>query len=485
MRLSCDFLSLLKEASRWIKRKLDLLQVLLESKYPVIRELPHGKYLVHTMFILTIAFTLTILISVTLNSSSDATIQTSRQLPEVTLAGRDFTAFANEITRDMPPPVRVGRFRDVYDAIWVGFYGRNYRKNFYTGEIAKNDDGKPIIVVKERPWDGAEWSNESITVVNGVTTRKIDKNPDTVIFVDIPLILSVNDQVYQQWKTASQHLLQKFAVSKDEAVNGCWLAGKWFGLDITTAMALKQWKSRPEKFLQQIAKLRVWVEAVDTNGKVVSKNEKPLRECISLDNFVRKENYKASRFSLPLGARSDDIFELGRWSEFYSEDQASAQKKIIVDGNESFIEECYVSDSGNIALVEDVTNGTTATNTIFKVINYDVKEIVTGGIVAVNSQSKVPSIFLETPLQFAKGDPLPIGYARFISPSSKEGKSIRHFRQVLRKDPESGFHKQITPDHVSHEWASAWVRFDYLSKETAKSIASVRCWIEEEDSSKK
>lgn len=480
MRIYYVCLSWLKEAIRWINHKLDSFQAILESKCPKLRELPNGKFAAHVLFIFTVLVTLVILISLTVDSPSDSAMQTSLKTSRITLAGKDFTVFANEITHDMPPPVRVGRFRDMFNAIWTGFYGKNYRKNFYKGEIAKNN-GKPIINVRERPWDGMEWKHESITVVNGVTTRKIDKNPDTVTFVDIPIVLSVNDQVYQHWKTVSQHLLQKFAVSKDDAVKGCWLAGMWFGLDMPTAMALTQWKRQPETFLSQIAELNVWVEAVDASGKAVLKNDKPLREHIPLDKFVRKEDSKTSRFSLPLGARSEDIFELGRWSEFYCEEQAPAKKKIIVNGNESFIEEFYVPDCDDITHLKDITDVSTAANTVFKIINYVVEKSVPGGIIAVDPQSRGPRVFLETPLQFEKGDALPLGYAKFISPSSREGKSIKHFCQVLRKDPENGFHQKIAPDHVSHEWASAWVRFDYLSEETAKSIASVRCWIEEAD----
>ena len=203
------------------------------------------------------------------------------------------------------------------------------------------------------------------------------------------------------------------------------------------------------------------------------KNDKPVRECISLDAFKRKD----SRFTLPLGARSDDIFELGRWSDFYREDQAVVQKTIEIEGQERTIEEVYAS--GDVALLEDATNAAIGTDTIFEMVNYVVNKIVEGGIVATESQSRDTSIFLETPLKFSKGDKLPHGYVKFISPSSKVGKNIRHFRQVLRKDPQDGFHRKIAQASVRHEWSAAWIRFDYLSEETAKSIATVRCWIEE------
>ncbi len=450
-----------------ITDKFNKLQTFLESKFPKLRGTFYGKCFICAVLLSSVVFMFGVLDLIISSSSEGEKVQTSERV--LTLAGQNCLT----LTRD----VAEGRksVADIFNVIWQGFYGRNYRKNLFKAEIAKYK-GEPIIRVNERPWEGSGWSTIISETINGVTHTKIDKNPDKIIFADVGLILSVNDQGYQQWKESSHYLLQKIAVPKDDAASGYWLAGMWFGVNSTTVSILQKCNARSTDYLESIAELNIWAEALDGKGNVIVKeNGKPLRECISINKFERPK----SKHKLPLGARVDNILELGRVSDFNHEEQAPVKKKMLINGKETLIEEVYASNA-DIESLEEAAGNDISTDVIFKMVDYIVIKIVDGGIIAANPQLNDTTIFLETPLQFLKGEKLPEGYVRFISSSSKEGKSIRHFRQVLRKALGEGFHREIEQDSASRsEYASAVIRFDYISENEAKSIASVRCWIED------
>ncbi len=495
-------------AGQWLQAKINQFQGFLESRFPKLQKQPCGQHAAHVFVALSGMLIVLVFFSFARGSSStsDSSSETSSSVQgnqEITLGGRTFSLdklypFRQKEGTESSYP-KGHSPGDVFYAIWNSFYGKGYRKHFYNVQVDKDKKGKPFIFVKDRPSEHA-WTRRTVTVENGVTTEKIESSP-RIFYVIAMLNLSVNDSVYRQWKDAAHTLLRQFAVSKDEATSSHWLAGMWFGFGVCEQVALDAFKNAlssnnnslnfaglsdfdegSAKTLFDIAKLCVYVEALDAMGNVIVKDGKPLRTCIPLDEFASLPRFE--RMPLLLGSRPGGIFELGRFADFNTEEQATVKKKIAIEDKTAFIEEVYAPES-DIEPIENATDTAITNGALFAMNGYVVTKTVDHGVIATNPNQSDSTILLETPLLFSKGDEIPLGYVKYVAPSSKAGKTVRHFRQVFRNDPINGFHGRRFEDRTQLlERAPAAVDFDNLSEETAKSIANVRCWIEETNSIK-